>query len=87
MKGGWHFIPVRLARPRWASSPETEEQTSGFLVGVKEVLGRNSREMVVDFPGGPVVGNLLASARDTGSIPSPEDPTCRGATKPVSHNY
>ena len=69
MKGGWHFIPVRLARPRWASSPETEEQTSGFLVGVKEVLGRNSREMVVDFPGGPVVGNPPASAGDTGSIP------------------
>ena len=50
MKGGWHLIPVRLARPRWARSPETEEQTSGFLAGVKEVLGRNSREMVVDFP-------------------------------------
>ena len=71
MKGGWHFIPVRLARPRWASSPETEEQTSGFLVGVKEVLGRNSREMVVDFPGGPVVGNLLANTGNMGSVPGP----------------
>ena len=64
MRGGWHLIPVR-----WASSPETEERTSGFLAGVKEVLGRNSREMVADFPGGPVVGNLLANTGNMVSVP------------------
>ena len=43
-----------------------------------------------DFPGGAVVKNLPAIAGDTGSSPGPlvqEDPTCRGATKPVCHNY
>ena len=49
-----------------------------------------------DFPGGAVVKNLPANAGNTGSSPDPgtrvqalirEDPTCRGATKPVCHNY
>ena len=40
-----------------------------------------------DFPGGTVVKNLPASAGDTGSIPGPEDPTWRGAAKPVGHSY
>ena len=39
------------------------------------------------FPGGAVVENQPASAGDTGSSPGLEDPTCCGATKPVSHNY
>ena len=41
-----------------------------------------------DFPGGPVVKNPSANAGDTGS-PSllQEDPTCRGATKPMHLNY
>ena len=32
-------------------------------------MGRNSREMVVDFPGGPVVGNLLANTGNMVSVP------------------
>ena len=32
-----------------------------------------------------MVKNPLANARDTGSIPVWEDPTYRGATKPVCH--
>ena len=40
-----------------------------------------------DFRGGTVDRNLPASAGDPGSIPIREDPTFRGATKPVSHNY
>ena len=40
-----------------------------------------------DFPGGAVVENPPANAGDTGSSPGREDPTCRGATEPVSHNY
>ena len=40
-----------------------------------------------DFPGGTVVKNLPANAGNTGLSPGPGDPTCRGATKPVYHNY
>ena len=39
------------------------------------------------FPGGAVVESLPANAGDTGSSLVWEDPTCRGATGPVSHNY
>ena len=39
-----------------------------------------------DFPGGAVVKNLPANAGGTGSNPGVEDPTYRGATKPVCHN-
>ena len=38
------------------------------------------------FPDGSVVNNPPAHAGDTGSILCPEDPTCRGATKPVRHD-
>ena len=39
------------------------------------------------FPGGSVVKNPPASARDTGSILDPGDPTGCRATKPTHHNY
>ena len=39
------------------------------------------------FPGGAVVENPPANAGDTGSSSDLEDPTCRGATKPVRHNF
>ena len=39
------------------------------------------------FPGGAVVKNPPANTEDLGSSPGPGDPTCRGATKPVHHNY
>ena len=42
---------------------------------------------VRNFWGGAVVKNPPANAGDTGSILVREDPTCRGATKPVCHNY
>ena len=35
------------------------------------------------FPDGPMVKNPPCNARDTGSIPGPEGPTCRAATKPL----
>ena len=38
-----------------------------------------------DFPGGAVVKNPPANAGDMGPSPGPE--RCRGATKPVRHNY
>ena len=34
-----------------------------------------------------MVKSLPANAGDVGSIPGPEDPTCREATKPMHHNY
>ena len=39
------------------------------------------------FPGGPVVKNPPANAADMGSIPGLGNPTRRGATKPLCHNY
>ena len=40
-----------------------------------------------NFPGGPVVKNLPANAGDLGSVTGPGRFTCRGATRPVGHNY
>ena len=40
-----------------------------------------------DFPGGAVVKNLPANAGTRVQALVREDPTCRGATKPVRHNY
>ena len=39
----------------------------------------------MDFPGGAVVKNLPANAGVQALVQ--EDPTCRGATKPMRHNY
>ena len=39
------------------------------------------------FPGGAVVKNPPANAGDMVQALVQEDPTCHGATKPVSHNY
>ena len=39
------------------------------------------------FPGGAVVKNPPANARDMGSSSGLEDRTCQAATKPVRHNY
>ena len=41
----------------------------------------------MDFPGGAVVKNLPANAGDMGLILVQEDPTWRGTTKSVHHNY
>ena len=39
------------------------------------------------FPGGSVVKNPPANARDMGLILDPGDPTCCRAAKPMHHNY
>ena len=41
----------------------------------------------MDFPGGAVVENLPAMQGTRVRALVWEDPTCRGATRPVSHNY
>ena len=40
-----------------------------------------------DFPGGAVVKNPSAKRRGQGFDLCQEDPICRGATKPMCHNY
>ena len=45
------------------------------------------RESPRDLPGGAVVKNPPASAGDHVRSQVREDATCRGATKPVRHNY
>ena len=40
-----------------------------------------------DFPRGPEVKNLPASARDKVQSLFWGNPKCRGATKPLCHNY
>ena len=42
---------------------------------------------VWDFPGGAVVKNCLPMQGTRVRALVREDPTCRGATKPVCHNY
>ena len=54
--------------------------------GIFKLLDVNFKMQVLGFPGGAVVGSLPANAGDAGSSPRLEDPTCRGATGPVSHN-
>ena len=43
--------------------------------------------MAGDFSGGAVVENPPANAGDTVRALIWEDPTCRGATKPMHHSY
>ena len=47
------------------------------------------KTIILGFAGGAVVESLPANAGDMGSGPGLvwEDPTCRGAAGPVSHNY
>ena len=63
---------------------ETAIRSSDSTPG--HVSGENSNsKRYMDFPGGPAVRNLPASAGDTGSIPGLG--RLREAIKPVCHNY
>ena len=44
------------------------------------------KELLQDFPGGPVVRSLPANAGDVGSIAGPEGSQCLGTTEPVLHD-
>ena len=68
------------------------------MVGLESGVATVENSMVVpqkvkhrittwDFPGGTVVKNPPANAGDTVRSLVREDLTCRGATKPVRHNY
>ena len=56
----------------------------GKFIAIQSYIKKQEKR---GFPGGAVVENLPANAGDTGSSLLWEDPTCRGATGPVSHNY
>ena len=75
--------------------PENTDRLPGFIHVVStDWRGQQplysftrSKDYVCSFPGGPVVKNPLCSAGDASSNLVREDPTCLGATKPMSRNY
>ena len=79
---------VGMGEREWGRRCERQgnqrEREEGGEEGSEE---KDIRKAVLGFPGGAVVENLPANAGHTGSSPGLEDPTCRGATRPVSHNY
>ena len=64
---------------------EQECNTSWTLIWNYTKVQWGSNSKMEGFPGGSVVRNLPARARDTGSIR--EDPTCHTVIQPVRHNY
>ena len=68
-----------------------------FLILIKSSLsilsfidcafGVVSKRSLLDFPGGAVVKNCLPMQGTRVRSLVWEDPTCCGATKPMSHNY
>ena len=77
---GFEPVSPALAGGFLSTAPPGKSQSKSFFLRLFKSLWR-------DFPGGAVLKNPPASAGDTGLNPGPEDPTCRGATKPLSHSY
>ena len=61
----------------------SREQLSPKCIDIERFKGTQGR----DFPRGPEVKNLPASARDKVQSLFWGHPKCRGATKPLCHNY
>ena len=84
--GGLHSLAFAINLATWPFFPveiyvyDEIFHNLPFFSSFKNLLNR-------DFPGGAVVKNPPANAGDTGRALVREDPTCRGATKPVRHNY
>ena len=68
------------------SNPSPSQPGKSFTIAQIQAFVIADQNCFGGFPGGAVVESLPASAGDTGSSPGWEDPTCRGATRPVSHN-
>ena len=80
MKTGQGVLGQLLVQRIWKKDQKDGQKT--FLV-VQWL-----RIHMSDFPGGSVDENLHANAGDYGfDLLVWEDPTCRGSTKPVGHNY
>jgi len=67
-----------------------------FVQSFRNKMLGSGRKMEGDFPGGPVVKNLLSNSRDTGLIPSwgteiphamGERSLCATTRAPFCHNY
>ena len=88
------FLPMRCrpalgATQRTARSGPLKPSLSKEVAAACFLIHKRggSKRSVRDLPGGTVVKNLPANAETRVWAPIREDPTCRGATKPVSHNY
>ena len=65
----------------------TEEPGRLQSMGLRRVGHEWVTSLFKNFPSGPLVKNPPCNARDRGLIPGPGDPTCCGASKPMSNNY
>ena len=65
----------------WLNKTNEEEENQKTL----KLLIKETHSL--DFPGGTVVKNPLPKLGTQVRALVQEDPTCRGATKPVRHNY
>ena len=81
------YIPVKLELYRIRKNhSNTQEQKKNYLQGRKKILPI-LKQFHRDFPGGAMVKNCLPMQGTWVWALVREDPTCRGATKPVCHNY
>ena len=72
---------------RGRAGSKTVPALMGLQVESQGTDKRASKERKRDFPGGTVVRTHLPMQGTGVQSLVWEDPTCRGATEPVSHNY
>ena len=88
LRGIYHILQIfRMSPRKWPIhiSSSLHWDTSDLMKPMTVFLQKVT--FVRGFPGGPVVKNSSCNARNTGSIPGLEDPTCSEPTKLVCHNY
>ena len=76
--------------PQWNVSTQFSRPSAKFKREAFHSKGKKKKvllRVLKGFPGGSVVKNPVANEGDWGSCLAPLDPTCRGATKPLGHNY
>ena len=84
---GWSHRPG--VKKSWEKGSLSGHTPSAHQSGCPQGTGERTHLKIAlgGFPGGSVERNLPANAGDTSLILIWEDPTCRGATKPVHLNY
>ena len=73
----------RVPRPSYSFFPQHPMNPQLFQ---NKIYSLQLRKKDMNLPGGPMVKNPPANAVDMGPSLFQEDPTCHGATKPLSHN-